>query len=78
MWAFAIINSRLAEVYFEKNGDKTLVKGHCYVNGDDYRTQQEKKWIKTDAKKYRFTYRNKEYINQFTRQKVSTLPFSRE
>ena len=63
-WSFAIINNRLAEVFFEEKKDKTVFNGHCYVERREYKTKQERKWIKTDTAKLRFTYRNGKYFDQ--------------
>lgn len=60
-WCFAIINGRLAEIYFNetKKGPKFL--GHCYVKKSEYTTRKEQKWIETDTEKFKFSYRNKKY-----------------
>jgi len=59
-WCFAIINNRLAEIYFEGEGKKEIL-GHCYVDGKEYKTKQEKKWIKEDTVKHKFKYYKKRY-----------------
>lgn len=58
-WRFAIVNNKLAEIYFDE--DRTKVWGHCYVRKEDYATRQEQKWIARDTKKGRFICRNKKY-----------------
>ena len=61
-WAFALINGRLAEFHYEvKKGKSYMTCGHCYVKRSEYKTKKEQRWIDTDTKKYRFTYRNKKY-----------------
>jgi len=62
-WCFAIINNKLAEIYFDKNlgSTKSKIVAHCYVAEQDYLTKEEKIWIKRDTKKFRFTYRNGNY-----------------
>ncbi len=64
-WAFAIVNNRLAEIFFDtslrKKKKHSRVWGHCYVNKSEYKTKKEQKWIVDDTKKYRFVYRNKKY-----------------
>ncbi len=64
-WAFAIVNNRLAEIFFDTNVCRkkkhSKVWGHCYVSGSEYKTKQEQKWIASDTKKYRFAYRDKKY-----------------
>ena len=59
---FAIVNNRLAEIYFDKkkNG-QTKIWGHCYVQKEDYKTKQEQKWIIRDTKRVKVIYRNKKY-----------------
>ena len=41
-WCFALVNNKLAEVYFErkKNG-KVFFYGHCYVKESDYTTKKK-------------------------------------
>jgi len=59
-WCFAIVNGRLAEIYFDK---KYGIYGHCYVKKREY-TKRERKMIDSDIKKYRFIYRKGYYINK--------------
>jgi hypothetical protein len=62
MWCFAMVNNRLAEIYFEKKKNGQIkFWGHCYVKREDYKTQQEKRWIELDIKKVKLIYRNKKY-----------------
>jgi hypothetical protein len=58
-WAFARINKRLAEIYFE--GQKII--GHCYVRRKEYHSKQEILWIANDTQKYRFAYKNGRYLS---------------
>lgn len=60
-WCFAIMNNRLAEIYFEKKKGKPEIIGHCYVEREEYETKQEQKWIKGDTTKYRFVYKKGKY-----------------
>jgi hypothetical protein len=61
-WCFAIVNNRLAEIYFDKKKTgKPEIMGHCYVKREDFKTKGEQNAIKEDTAKYRFVYRNKEY-----------------
>lgn len=60
-WSFAIINGRLAEIFFERKRGKLFIDAHCYVNAEEYKTQKEKAWIKRDTQKNRFTYRKGRY-----------------
>jgi len=61
-WCFAIVNNKLAEIYFNKTkAGKPKIWGHCFVNRKDYKTKQEQKWIDLDTKKVKVIYRNKKY-----------------
>jgi len=44
-WCFAIVNNRLAEIYFEEKMDKPKIIGYCYVKKEEYKTKREQKWI---------------------------------
>ena len=61
-WCFAIINKRLAEIYFDKkkNGQIKFL-GHCYIKRENYKDKQELSYLNQDIKKFRFIYRNKKY-----------------
>lgn len=60
-WSFAIVNNKLSEIFFETKRGKSSIQCHCYVKESEYKTKREKKMILTDTKKYKFTWRNKEY-----------------
>ena len=61
-WSFAIVNRKLAEIHYdEMKGGTRKLYGHCYVKASEYKTKQEKKYIKEDTKKMRFSWRNKKY-----------------
>lgn len=60
-WCFALVNNRLAEIYFDKVKGKSKIVAHCYVKRQDYRTKKEQKWIKQDTKKYRLIYQKGRY-----------------
>ncbi|MEK7104380.1 MAG: hypothetical protein AAB842_03210 [Patescibacteria group bacterium] len=60
-WCFAIVNNRLAEIFFEKGKRGAKITGHCYVRIEEYKTKQEQKWIKEDTAGLRFSYRNYRY-----------------
>ena len=61
-WCFAIVNSKLAEIFFEKDKEGTVkFLGHCYVKESEYKTEKEKRWIKQDIVKARFICKNGEY-----------------
>ena len=62
LWAFALINGRLAEFHYEISKEKFyMTYGHCYVKRNEYKTKKEQTWIDKDTKKYRFTYRKEKY-----------------
>ncbi|EKD87333.1 MAG: hypothetical protein ACD_36C00134G0002 [uncultured bacterium] len=60
-WCFAIINNKLAEVYFKRKGTNVTFIGHCYVDAAEYKTQSEQKAIKEDITKVRLRYSKGKY-----------------
>ena len=61
-WCFAIINNRLAEIYFDERKTGGLkIMGHCYVRKEDFKIKKEQNEIKEDTAKYKFVYRKGEY-----------------
>ena len=58
-WAFATINNKLAEFFFNKKSKKIIA--HCYVKLEEYKTKREQKMIKDDIAKYKFTWKKGEY-----------------
>ncbi len=61
-WQFAIVNGRLAEIFFDDTGNNTRhIWGHCYVEKGTYTKKYEQKWIEKDIKHNLFSYRNKKY-----------------
>lgn len=62
-WSFAIINGRLAEVYFDITKDGPKFLGHCYVKRSDYTHKTELKQIDQDTKTARLRYYSKKYTN---------------
>ena len=65
-WCFAIVNGKLAEIFFERKKGKLLFLGHAYISESEYKTKKEKQWIKSDTKKYNFNYRKDKYYDQKT------------
>ncbi|MEK9176278.1 MAG: hypothetical protein AAB520_02425, partial [Patescibacteria group bacterium] len=63
-WCFAIVNNRLAEIYFEKNKNGIKFLGHCYVKESEYTLKEEKEWIKKDIEKVKLIYRKGKYRNK--------------
>lgn len=61
-WCFGLINNRLAEIYFEQG----KICGHCYVKESEYKTKQEKRWIKEDTQKNQLTFRNGIFKDKLT------------
>lgn len=62
-WSFAIVNNKLAEIFFDKNKKgQVKIRGHCYVKKEEYRTKREQKWIVEDTKRTKLRYRKKKYI----------------
>lgn len=60
-WSFALLNGRLAEIYFETGKGSAVISGHCYVTREEFKTKREQKMIDADIKKYQLTYKNKKY-----------------
>lgn len=60
-WCFAIVNNKLAEIYFNKTKHGPKIWGHCYVKKNEYKTKQEYGWIKEDTAKLKFIYRMSKY-----------------
>lgn len=60
-WCFAIINGKLAEIYFEKKKGKIEFLGHCYVKRTEYDSKEEQNMINEDIKNVRLRYYNRKY-----------------
>lgn len=66
-WCFAIVNGKLAEIFFDEMTEKARTKkqmrifGHCYVKKEEYETKKEQQWIAKDTKEMRLVYRNNVY-----------------
>lgn len=70
-WCFAIVNGRLAEVFFDiKRDGKKHIFAHAYVKEREYPTKREKLMIKKDTAKTRLSYRNKKYRRMFSPQNI--------
>ncbi|MEK7134503.1 MAG: hypothetical protein AAB819_02155 [Patescibacteria group bacterium] len=54
-WQFALVNGKLAEVFFEHK----KILGFCYVKASQYKTKKERAWIKSDTQKLHLSYRKK-------------------
>jgi len=62
-WCFAVVNGRLAEIYFDKTKHELAMWGHCYVDRETF-SKMEQKMINKDTSRFRITYRNKRYYDQ--------------
>lgn len=60
-WSFAIINNKLAEIYFERTKGESKILGHCYVKKEEFRTKKEQKIIEEDILNNQLVYRNGGY-----------------
>lgn len=60
-WCFAIVNGKLAEIFFDKEDEETVFLGHAYVKVEEYPSKKEQKWIKEDTAKHKFSYRKGKY-----------------
>jgi len=56
-WCFAIVNGKLAEIFFDQKKRQKVFLGHAYVSEDEYNTKRERTWIKKDTQKCKFSYR---------------------
>ncbi|MDP2655038.1 MAG: hypothetical protein Q8P17_00525 [bacterium] len=65
-WCFAIVNNKLAEIYFanDHKKKKTTVWAHCYVKRSEFTTKKEQREIDQDTKRNHFAYRNKKYTRK--------------
>lgn len=61
-WCFAIVNNRLAELFFDKKKNKIKIIGHCYVKASEYKTKTEQKWVEKDTGNIRLSF----YENSYT------------
>lgn len=60
-WCFAIVNNKLAEIFFEKKRGQTHIYGHCYIKPEEYKTKREQMWIKADTSMYQFLFQKGKY-----------------
>ena len=64
-WCFALVNNRLAEIFFDKiPKGKTKIRGYCYVHKSEYKTKKEQKWIRENTAKVKLTYRKGRYYDK--------------
>ncbi len=55
-WCFALINGKLAELFFQKRGRGRRFLGHVYVKLSNYKTKKELAWIDKETKLYQLKY----------------------
>lgn len=62
-WAFAEINGRRGEIFFDVGKGIKGIKGHCYHSKKDVWTKRELKMMHDDIvnKNHRFSYRKGAY-----------------
>lgn len=49
-WCFALINGKLAEIFFDQKKNERIFFGHAYVKESEYKSKREKIWIGKDIK----------------------------
>jgi hypothetical protein len=77
-WSFAIVNGRLAEIYFERKNNKLVMNGHRYVKAGEFTTKKEREHIRKDTAEYRFSFRNKWYRDMNNGRRIPLVPFVRD
>lgn len=60
-WSFAIINHKLAEIYFERTKGEVKFLGHCYIKKEEYKAKKEQIMIKEDTVNNQLIYKNGKY-----------------
>lgn len=60
-WSFAIINNKLAEIYFERTKGELKFLGHCYVKKEEFKTKKEQRMIREDIVNNQLIYRSSKY-----------------
>ena len=63
-WSFALVNGRLAEVFFKIKKGKTIIDGHTPVKREIYYRKHDQRLIDSDTKKYKLTFRKGVYTRQ--------------
>ena len=71
-WCFAIVNNKLAEIFFDKTSKgKAKIRGFCYVKKNEYKNKKERKWIKEDTAKVQLMWRKGKYTSKLKDFKLS-------
>lgn len=60
-WSYALINGRLAEIYFDKKGGKIVFEGHSYISPTETFTKVEARALEHDIQTTQLTYYAKHY-----------------
>lgn len=60
-WCFALVNNKLAEIYFEKKKSGPKFLGHAYVKLEEYKTKKERALIEVATMKFKFSYKSGKY-----------------
>lgn len=60
-WSFGLVNSKLAEIFFERRGRTVKFDGHAYVKKSEYKLKTELKWIEEETKRVKLFYKNGKY-----------------
>lgn len=61
-WVYALVNGRLAEVYFDKPDGINSIFAHGYLNKTHvWENKKDKELMEKDIKRHCFTYRNGKY-----------------
>ena len=65
-WCYAIVNGRLGELWFEKDGKKPNIFAHAYLKMGEAKDKETRAMIKADTKKYHFSWRKGVYKDLVT------------
>jgi hypothetical protein len=64
-WCFALVNSRLAEMYFDRvKNHQPEIWAHCYVKKEEFKTKTEQKQIAKDIEHLKIVHKNKKYYRK--------------
>lgn len=63
-WCYALINSRLGEIYFTRKKGEVVVEGHCYLGKDERLTKAEAAALQHDILSNQFTYYRQQYTHK--------------
>lgn len=65
-WCFAIVNGKLAEIFFHNDykNRKSKIFGYCYLEDKEYKTKREQEQINKDISKYNLLFEKGKYSFQ--------------